>query len=226
MYNTDLPNRAELPSTGKLLRSTAIAALVAVASLVTTVLPAEYGIDPTGIGRSLGLTQMGEIKVALAAEATVADTPPAKVIQVTPATAVADGHDHDHPSAAPVVATVSPVEPTSPEVLPPRRNTVTVKLKPGEAAEVKLTMRKDASVRFEWTSAGGPVNYDTHGDPFSAPKGFYHGYGKGRNETGISGTLQAAFDGKHGWYWRNRSGAEVTVTLKTDGDYDSIERVL
>lgn len=233
MYNTDLPTRAELPSTGKLLRSTGIAALVAVALLVTTVLPAEYGIDPTGIGRSLGLTQMGDIKVSLAAEATAAETPPAGVIEPTLAPAEAHGHEHGHghdhasavPSAAPIAA-VSPLEPTSPEVLPARQNTVTVKLKPGEAAEVKLTMRKDASVSYSWTTAGGAVNYDTHGDPVSAPKDFYHGYGKGRNETGNAGTLQAAFDGKHGWYWRNRSGAEVTVTLKTSGDYDSIERVL
>lgn len=222
MYNTDLPTRAELPSTGKLLRSTGIAALVAVALLITTVLPAEYGIDPTGIGRSLGLTQMGAIKAALAAEATAAETPPAKVIQPTPAPAEAHGHGHGHDHAA----AVSPSEPTSPEALQARQNTVTVKLKPGEAAEVKLTMRKDASVSYEWSTAGGPVNYDTHGDPVRAPKGFYHGYGKGRNETGNAGTLQAAFDGKHGWFWRNRSGAEVTVTLKTSGDYENIDRML
>ena len=35
------------------------------------VLPAEYGIDPTGVGRALGLTQMGEIKVQLAEEAKI-----------------------------------------------------------------------------------------------------------------------------------------------------------
>jgi hypothetical protein len=230
MYNTDLPTRAELPSTGKLLRSTGIAALVAVALLVTTVLPAEYGIDPTGIGRSLGLTQMGDIKISLAAEEAAAETPPARVIEPTPAPVEAHGHEHGQghaaaPSAAPVAA-VSHLEPTSPEVMPARQNTVTVKLKPGEAAEVKLTMRKGASVSYEWTTAGGPVNYDTHGDPVRAPKGFYHGYGKGRNESGNAGTLQAAFDGKHGWFWRNRSGVEVTVTLKTSGDYESIERVL
>ena len=57
-YNTDLPNRADLPSTGRLLRSTALAALIAGGLLVTTVLPAEYRIDPTGIGRVLGLTAM------------------------------------------------------------------------------------------------------------------------------------------------------------------------
>ena len=58
MYNTDLPKRADLPTTGKLLRSTALAALIAGGLLVTTVLPAEYGIDPTGIGRALGLTRL------------------------------------------------------------------------------------------------------------------------------------------------------------------------
>ena len=45
------------------------AAFVAAVILVTVVLPAEYGIDPTHIGRVLGLTQMGEIKARLAREA-------------------------------------------------------------------------------------------------------------------------------------------------------------
>ncbi len=35
MYNADLPNRADLPTTGKLLRSTALAALIAGGLLVT-----------------------------------------------------------------------------------------------------------------------------------------------------------------------------------------------
>lgn len=66
MYNTDLPNRAELPSSKKLLRSTLLAAITASVLLSTIVLPSEYAIDPTGIGRALGLTQMGEIKMQLA----------------------------------------------------------------------------------------------------------------------------------------------------------------
>ena len=69
MYNTDMPSRAELPTSAQLLRSTLIAAGVATALLVTVVLPAEYGIDPTGVGRVLGLAEMGEIKTQLHAEA-------------------------------------------------------------------------------------------------------------------------------------------------------------
>src|SRR5215217_4805172 len=69
MYNTDMPTRAELPTSNQLIRSTLIAAGVAAALLVTIVLPAEYGIDPTGVGRALGLAEMGEIKIQLAEEA-------------------------------------------------------------------------------------------------------------------------------------------------------------
>jgi poly(3-hydroxybutyrate) depolymerase len=69
MYNANKPDTSELPSTGKLLKSTGIAALIATVLLVTVVLPAEYGIDPTRIGSLLGLTEMGRIKMQLAAEA-------------------------------------------------------------------------------------------------------------------------------------------------------------
>jgi hypothetical protein len=57
------------PDSRRLFRSTVTAAAIAFVLLITVVLPAEYGIDPTHIGRVLGLTQMGEIKVRLAREA-------------------------------------------------------------------------------------------------------------------------------------------------------------
>lgn len=68
MSNPQLPPIAP-SSPRQLLRSALIALAVAALLLVTVVLPAEYGIDPTGVGRVLGLTRMGEIKVRLAKEA-------------------------------------------------------------------------------------------------------------------------------------------------------------
>lgn len=44
--------------------------ITAAVLLVAVVMPADYGMDPTGIGRFLKLTQMGEIKQQLAADAT------------------------------------------------------------------------------------------------------------------------------------------------------------
>ena len=69
MYNSEKPAPEELPTTAQLLRSTVIALVAAIVILVTVVLPAEYAIDPTGAGRLLGLTKMGEIKNSLAEEA-------------------------------------------------------------------------------------------------------------------------------------------------------------
>ena len=69
MYNANTPLSADLPSSRQLLRSTLLAAIAAAVLLITVVLPAEYGIDPTGVGRTLRLTEMGEIKQQLAAEA-------------------------------------------------------------------------------------------------------------------------------------------------------------
>jgi len=54
----------------------------------------------------------------------------------------------------------------------------------------------------------------------------YHGYGKGQQKERDSGELTAVFDGKHGWYWRNRGSGDVTITLKTNGEYLSIKRVM
>lgn len=69
MYNVSKPTIDDLPTSKQLLRSTFIALVAAIAILVAIVLPSEYAIDPTGIGRALGLTEMGEIKKQLAEEA-------------------------------------------------------------------------------------------------------------------------------------------------------------
>jgi hypothetical protein len=57
------------PSPRALWRASLLALVVAVVLAVTAVLPAEFGMDPTGIGRRIGLTQMGRLKQELAREA-------------------------------------------------------------------------------------------------------------------------------------------------------------
>lgn len=187
----------DLPSSSALLRSTIIAAAVALVLLVTVVLPAEYGIDPTRIGRVLGLTEMGEIKMSLAKEAATADS-----------TEAASG-----PATTPTAGT-SPAGLSS--------HVTEIVLVPNEGKEIKLVMRKDARVTYSWLSSGGVVNYDTHAD---APGISYHGYAKGTGKQSDDGVLVAAFDGAHGWFWRNRGRETVTVILRTNGDYQELKRM-
>jgi len=56
-------------TSGGLIKATVGAAVAAAAILTFVWLPAEYGIDPTGAGHMLGLTEMGHIKEHLHAEA-------------------------------------------------------------------------------------------------------------------------------------------------------------
>ena len=219
MFNTPLPTVNELPSTRKLVRSTVIALLTAVGLLVTVVMPSEYAVDPTGVGRALGLTQMGELKIILAQEA-LADAAPPQAATPAPAPA---------PAPAPQVAQVQPIAKpvTQPAPTPTsalKTNQMSVTLKPGEGTEIKLEVLNGKSVSYEWTAVGGPVNFDTHGEPYNGEKGYFHSYNKGKQVKSDKGEFTAIFDGTHGWFWRNRSNSDVTIALKTTGDYLSVKQ--
>lgn len=245
MYNTDMPTRAELPSTAKLLRSTGIAIVTAGALLVAVVLPSEYGIDPTGIGSALNLTEMGEIKMQLAEEAEADAAMDAAASANPAATSASTTHA---PAAsgtpAPMVAPVAPPAPPAPPA-PERQSSIwgtigaliissaaaqeqrqdemTITLAPGQGAEIKLTMVEGEIAAFAWVvSEGGAVNYDTHGDG----GGQNISYEKGRGVSADEGQLQAAFTGRHGWFWRNRGDAPVSLTIRTSGTYTAFERLV
>lgn len=220
MYNTAPPSRAELPSTRQLIRSTLIAAVSALVLLYTVVLPAEYGVDPTGIGRFLGLTEMGEIKTRLAQEAAEdAAATQASATANTPSAPAADA-----PVAAPaVVPSVEQAAVQAPAAATGSawRDEMSFTLAPGQGTEIKLTMQEGDTARFAWVVQGGVVNFDTHGDA----AGRSISYEKGRAVASDEGELVAAFTGQHGWFWRNRGAADVTVVLKTGGAYSDIKRM-
>jgi hypothetical protein len=223
MYNSKTPSMAELPSSRQLLRSTLMAAIVAGVLLVTVVLPAEYGKDWTGIGRLLGLTEMGEIKVALAREAE-ADAAASAEARVAPA----QGESPGLPAAPAVpVATVPVDAPTPPAAAPAGsvanagwRDELSFSLAPGQGIEIKLVMKEGEKARYAWQVQGGVVNHDTHGDG----SGRSISYVKGRGVAADEGELMAAFTGNHGWFWRNRGSADVKVVLRTGGQYSAIKR--
>ena len=207
MYNSDTPLQAELPSSQKLIKSTILAAISAVVLLFTVVLPAEYGIDPTGVGKLLRLTEMGQVKQQLADEAAAdaaglvatetsdIDNMTEQTINTTPTdTTVADGQWRDE---------------------------IPFTLTPGEGIEIKMKMSEGDKANYSWVVTGGEVNIDTHGDAL----GKAISYEKGRGVASDEGVLEAAFTGNHGWFWRNRGDSDVQVVLRTRGDYSTIKKM-
>jgi hypothetical protein len=201
-----VPDGTQLPAPQSLRRSTVIAVIVAIAIVFAIVLPAEYGRDPTGVGRLLGLKEMGEIKMALAAEVAADEAADALARQ-----------EAAEPAPAPASGDTA--------TLATKTDSVFITLEPGQGREIKLVMRQGAAVTYAWSTDRGVVNYDTHGDPPNPPKGFYHGYGKGSAKPADSGTLVAAFDGVHGWFWRNRGREPLTVVLRVAGEYDEVREI-
>jgi hypothetical protein len=219
MVTVNSPQLTEPPSARKLVRSTLIAFAVALAILVVAVLPAEYGIDPTGVGRILGLTQMGEIKTRLAKEAAADAAADAQAAAEEEAAAAVDtsGSATADSSAQPMGAATSRDPSTTEETR--------VTLKPGASKEVKLVMRQGARASYSWATENGVVNFSTHGDSANAPRGWVHEYGKGTGSRSDEGVLVAAFNGMHGWFWRNRTDQVVTVILRTSGDYQALKQM-
>lgn len=199
-FNQKKPSLDELPSSAQLIRSTAIAAASAVAILVTVVLPAEYNIDPTGIGGVLGLSEMGEIKAQLAEEAE-AD----RLLEI-------EAEEQSSLMNDIFGLFVGTAYAQDAEIW---RDETTFTLAPGDSAEWKLVMEEGQTVEYRMLVDGGRVNFDMHG----------HGggnsvtYEKGRGSTGDEGEIIAAFDGEHGWFWRNRDSQPATVTVQVRGEY-------
>ena len=193
------PTQAELPTKKQLNRATLIAAGVSAVLLVTTVLPAEYGYDPTGVGRVLGLTPMGEMKRdQAAAERVAAPVSPDLVVDENPA-----------PAAGAVSGQIGEV---------------TLTLAPDEGTEVKATMKTGAQLQYEWSTGGPRVNFELHGEELGATSSDYTSYEKGTS-AGEKGTFTAPFDGTHGWFWRNRTDAPLTITVKATGAFAKFEQV-
>ena len=187
------PDPQSLPSNARLLKATAFAMIVAGVILITAVLPAEYGIDPTGVGRAVGLTGMS-----------------------------GGPHSATQP-AAPETRPAPPEAAVVKRATPFRTDTMSLTLAPGKGAEIKAAMQTGDVFVFSWTSEGGPVNFDMHGERPNAGDEFTS-FWEDKQQSSGHGFFTAPFAGAHGWYWVNRGAQPVTVTVKTSGFYAKLYR--
>jgi hypothetical protein len=196
------------PPAGRLWKSVALALAGAVVILVTVVLPAEYSVDPTGIGRALGLTALKE--------------EPVRAIRIVD---VVGGNE--------TVRELSVEDPREPTPLPNpavfqaaadeyKFETVSIVLEPQEQTEIKTALPAARAIVFSWIAEGGEVYVDFHGHDPNAGDDFWVRYEEQQSGTRGAGSLVAPFDGEHGWYWLNVSDTPVTITLKVSGYYDKL----
>lgn len=187
---SELPVNAHA-SPRALWKATGGAALAAAAIIVLVVLPAESGIDPTGVGSMLGLTGMAPAAETLEGEPAAA----------SPATI-------GLPSRATIERTGAW-----------RHDEMRIELAPHSGQEVKAHMEQGDTLLFQWQTEGGPVKVDMHGERPNATEGEFTSYWEERELSSAQGTFTAPYKGTHGWYWRNKGETPVTVTVRTSGFY-------
>ncbi|HEY9099792.1 MAG TPA: hypothetical protein VIN38_13065 [Thiobacillus sp.] len=185
-----------------------MALIAAAAILMTTVLPAEHGIDPTGIGKMLGLTTLN------ASDGEVATAPVSEPISES-----ASVNQEMTPAPA---APASGVTVFKSEV-PFKSDEMVITLQPGEGTEIKATMRQGEQFVFAWEAMGGKVNFDMHGERPNAGAE-YTSYWKDKQQAAAQGMFVAPFDGTHGWYWRNRGDQPVNIKVKVSGFYETLQQ--
>ncbi|WP_187428687.1 hypothetical protein ROLI_012120 [Roseobacter fucihabitans] len=202
MHNAPKPNIEDLPTKAQLRRSSIIAGMGAVFIGVCVYLPAEYGTDPTGVGNILGLTEMGEIKQQLAAEA------------------AADELLHGGDESSSLMNDTFGLFVSTAHAQEAWTDEITFTLEPGASTEIKATMEEGATMTYAWSATGGRINFDLH----AHAGGEDVTYERGRGQTSGEGSFETPFAGDHGWFWRNRDDADITVTLQLSGDYSEIVR--
>ena len=125
MFNSQQPSEKDLPTSTQLLKATVVAIAVAFILIVVVVLPAEYGSDPTGMGKILGLKEMGEIKMSLLDESHKESSQQNTTSSI----------EIDHTEEAMVNNTIN-------------KDVVEITIEPGQAIEIKLEMRSGSLVQY------------------------------------------------------------------------------
>ena len=105
-----------------------------------------------------------------------------------------------------------------------KRDSMTGTIEPLARIEVKLVMWKGAKAEYSWRADSSEVTYNLHAEGPDAPGGKAFSYGRGASR-GEKGEIVAAFDGVHGWSWRNTSERPVRVTVVAWGQFQELKKM-
>ncbi|RTR28259.1 hypothetical protein [Shewanella atlantica] len=214
--NGERVNGIPVHSTATLVKASIGATVIAAVVFVTAILPAEYNIDPTGIGHMSGLTSLAQAAPA-SDEATNTGT------DTGPKTSTGTGQSEETFIAfvkeetlanTPSVAEIAQKRQT-PGV---RSDTVKIDIPAGKGLEYKLLMDDFVHLEYEWSTGGEALYFDFHGEPKGDTTGYFESFSITTSDK-MKGSLTTPFAGSHGWYWKNKTDSPITVTLSTKGDY-------
>ena len=189
--------------------------LLALVLAIFFVLPAEYGIDPTGIGGKLGLLELTE-----ESEKQTNQDIELNLIQ-GPFPPIPNEFDSWEPDVL-----GAPFSKTSNTAF--NSSELIIKLGSGEQVEYKAVLQQGDTIIYSWSVNEGIVYTDFHADPGKDanlyPDDYFIRYRESETANS-SGSIVAPFSGNHGWYWLNIEEHPIEITLRVAGFYSEIKEL-
>ena len=183
---------------GRLIALTAGGLIVATIAVFGAILPAEFNMDPLGIGKATGLSRLW--------------APPEVAFDATKAGTGPLAREYDMPWRTDTIEI--PLKSGD----DPRR---------GNELEYKVRMKQGGTLIYEWSVAEitNPEEFyfDFHGHTVVEGQEMTVATYKQATATKAAGALTAPFDGVHGWYFQNQALPATVVRVKLAGFYELVE---
>jgi hypothetical protein len=194
---------------GQILKATLGALILGILLFVIAVLPAEYGSDPLGTGKLLGFSRLYRPNdpVSTIGGSAPQAYPPLKLEEL------GSGPDVPMPKEAQNPAPARQFE--------QRQDSITILIPAGKGLEYKMNILKYGTVKYEWITGQGILYFDFHGEVKEANPSkdvFFESYTAAYSNNMI-GTFLAPFEGRHGWYFKNKGETDIVVSLRLSGQY-------
>lgn len=202
--------------TKTIIKAAVVALIIGIVLLLTAVLPAEYGLDPTGAGKALGFTKLYQ-PIENAKEITAKEKQaqsPHRILKL-----------EDGGSAPEVKKPGEANNPAPDKQFIERQDSVQVVIPAGGAIEYKINILKYGKVKYEWITNNESVFFDFHGEVKQAnPPGniYYESYAVAYSNNMI-GNFLSPFEGKHGWYFKNINDTTAVISIRLKGQYELIK---
>jgi hypothetical protein len=183
---------------GRLIALTAGGLIVATVAVFGAILPAEFNVDPLGIGKATGLSRLW--------------APPEVAFDTSKAGTGPLAREYD------IAWRTDTIE------IPLRSGDDRMR---GNELEYKVRMKQGATLTYEWSVSEitNPEEfyYDFHGHTVVEGQEMTVATYKQATGAKAAGALTAPFDGVHGWYFQNQSLPAVVVRVRLSGFYELVE---
>ena len=202
----------DLKNESNIAKRLIVSSVAAAALLVAFVLPAEYGVDPTGVGELTGVKTLSKA------------TAPAKAGTDFGQSMSFNIEKYDL-EAETINQSIQGLLTLQDKVF--KSETIMIDLDDFGEMEHKFIMKEGSSLNYSWkvlNAKGDGVFAEFHGHPSTKdapnyPEGFEQAYSKDEGTT-QSGTFTAPFPGYHGWFFMNLEEGPIKIEVTVSGYYE------